>query len=113
MAIISDLDVYKKAHALVLKIYKITKKYPKDEIYGLTSQMKRAAISINSNLLEGSARNGTLEFKHFASIARGSAAELKYQVLVSKDLGFITLEEFNCLDAEITDILKMLSGLIK
>lgn len=113
MAVISELDVYKKAHTLVMNIYQITANYPKEEIYGLTSQMRRAAVSINSNLVEGSARSGTLEFKHFVSMARGSAAELKYQILISKDLGLISLDEFNQLDIDVTNVLKMLSGLLK
>ena len=110
--IVTELEVYKKAHKLVLGIYEVTSKYPKDEIYGLVSQMRRAALSINSNLVEGSARNGKAELDHFVSIARGSAAELKYQLLVSKDLGLISKETFEDFDNRAVEILKMLSGLL-
>ncbi len=110
---IYDLDVYKKTHSITLKLYEITSKFPKCEIYGLVSQIRRSAVSINSNLIEGSARVGKQEFKHFASIARGSAAELQYQILLSRDLKYISSEEHKIIDKEVVDILKMLSGLLK
>jgi len=111
--IVTELEVYKKAHFMVLDIYKITAGFPKSEIYGLTSQMRRASLSINSNLIEGAAREGKYEFKHFASIARGSAAELQYQILVAKDLSLIDIITFDDLNTRIIEIIKMLSGLLK
>lgn len=110
--IVTNLDVYHKAHILTLKVYDVTSKFPKDEIYGLVSQLRRAAVSINSNLVEGAARVGKSEFKHFAGISRGSAAELRYQLLLAKDLGFLQECDYNCIDALNLEVLKMLSALI-
>nr|WP_223144596.1 four helix bundle protein [Deferribacter autotrophicus] len=84
--LVEDLDVYKKAHHLILMLYEITRNLPVDEKFGLVSQIRRAAVSINANLLEGSHRTNRKEFKQFVGIARGSAGELKYHLLVAKDL---------------------------
>lgn len=113
MKSIEDLDVFKKAHKLTLEIYKITSSYPKDEIYGLISQMRRAAVSINSNLMEGGARLGKAELKQFIGIARGSATELKYQLFLSGELNYIDKKTSDKFAGEINEIVKMLSGLIK
>ncbi len=110
--VVTNLKVYKKAHLLTLKLYELTSMFPKDEVYGLISQIRRAAISINSNLVEGAARKGISEFRHFVTIARGSAAELRYQILLSKDLKYLDSDNYNIIDAEIEEILKMLSGLL-
>lgn len=79
----------------------------------MISQIRRAAVSINSNLVEGGARLGQFEFRHFVSIARGSAAELRYQLLLSKDLGFLSDEDYLSADATAEEISKMLSGILK
>ncbi len=110
---VEELDVYKKAHELTLKLYKITKIFPNDEKFGLISQIRRAASSINANLLEGSHRINTKEFRQFCGIARGSAGELKYHLLLAKDLGYIATENYDLLIEEIETITKMLYGLIK
>jgi len=106
------LDVYKITFQLTVDIYKITEKFPKEELFGLTSQMRRAVISINSNLVEGASRGTSGEYKHFVGIARGSAAELKYQIKIASHLGFINENISNNL-IEISDrICQMLTGLM-
>jgi four helix bundle protein len=110
---IKNLDVYKRAHALALDVYKITESFPKSEMFGLVSQMRRAAVSINSNLCEGGARNGNAEFKQFIGIAQGSAAELEYQCMLAGDLGFVEADKATKLADEIYQVLKMLIGLSK
>lgn len=113
MKTIEDLDVYQKMHEVLLCVYQITSRFPRHEIFGLASQMRRAAISVNSNLSEGSARHTKGEFKQFIGIARGSAAELKYQVLIAKDLKYLAQQEYEKLIGDITDVSKMLTGLSK
>lgn len=108
---VEDLEVFKKAHALVLKTYKLTKIFPSDEKYGLISQVRRSAYSIPSNLMEGSNRLGSKEYRQFVGIARGSAAELKYQLMLSRDLEYISEQNFNEIGAEILEISRMLMGL--
>jgi four helix bundle protein len=85
-----DLDVFKLAHQLALKVYKITESFPESERYGLVSQMRRAATSVGSNLMEGAHRFGSKEYRYFISIARGSCGEMKYQLLLAKDLFYVT-----------------------
>ncbi|MCL2338471.1 MAG: four helix bundle protein [Proteobacteria bacterium] len=113
MTTIEDMDVYKLAYQLVLKIYKLTAKYPKNESFGLASQMQRAAVSVVSNLSEGAARISNGELKQFIGIARGSIAELKTQIRLSLDLGFI--EKQNCGDLlnETERVKMMLNGFLK
>jgi len=83
------LDVFKIAHVLTKEIYKITKNFPKDETYGLVSQLRRASSSIPANLIEGNYRFTKNEFKYFISIARGSCGEVKYFLLLNYELGYI------------------------
>ncbi|MBM4141929.1 MAG: four helix bundle protein [Nitrospira sp.] len=104
MKSVEDLDVFKKSHLMVLRIYELTKRFPVDERYGLISQIRRAAYSIPSNLMEGSNRLGSKEYRQFVGIARGSAAELKYQLLLSKDLGYVPAEKYNEIEKEILEI---------
>ncbi len=91
---VEDMDVFKLSHRMVQNVYKLTGKFPDLEKFGLTSQMRRAVSSICMNLVEGSHRIGKNEYKHFVSIARGSCGEVKYQVLLSKDLGYIGMEDY-------------------
>lgn len=95
---VEQLNVYKRAFALTIDLYKITEKFPKSEMFGLVSQIRRAAISINSNVMEGGARNSVGEFKQFIGVARGSVSELKFQIKVSKELNFIKDEDCNQYD---------------
>lgn len=86
---VEDLDVFKLAHNLTLKVYEITASYPESERFGLTSQMRRASTSVCMNLMEGAHRISKNEYKHFVSISRGSCGEVKYQLMLSKDLGYL------------------------
>ncbi len=106
-----DLDVWKKSMLLAEQIYNLTKDFPTDEKYGLISQMKRAVISIPSNIAEGAARKGNKEFVQFMYIAMGSLSELKTQILLSQRLQFVNSVD-NYLD-QIEKIKQMLFGLIR
>lgn len=108
---IEDMDVFKVSHSLTLKVYSQTKKYPVEERFGLTSQMRRAASSVPMNLMEGSHRNNRKEYKQFVGIAKGSAAELKYQLLLSNDLGYLNKDTFQELFVITQRILQMLEKL--
>jgi four helix bundle protein len=108
-----DLDVWKKSIGFVTSIYKKTNSFPKEEIYGLTSQIRRAAISIPSNIAEGAARRNKTEFRQFLYISLASAAELETQLIISYNLNFITNETQLELTSELNIISKMLQGLIK
>jgi four helix bundle protein len=110
---VEDLAVFKKSHGLTLQIYKITNKFPSEEKFGLVQQMRRAASSIPANLMEGSHRSNKGEYRQFAGIARGSAGELKYHLLLAKDLGYLSSDEYDALKSEIDEISKMLRGLVK
>lgn len=110
---VEELEVFKKSHNLTLNIYKITESFPQTEKFGLVSQMRRASSSICANLLEGSHRLNRKEFRQFAGIAKGSAGELKYHLLLSKDLGYLRESEYSTLIAEIEQISIMLNGLVK
>ncbi|MDR2412941.1 MAG: four helix bundle protein [Rickettsiales bacterium] len=111
MKSVKDLNVYKYGFQLALDIYKITEKFPKTEQFGLTQQMRRAAISINSNLSEGGSRNSSAEYRHFVGIAKGSAAELEFQIEISNKLGFVDDITAKNLVNSVIEIGKMLSGL--
>lgn len=108
---VEDLEVFKKAHQLTLKIYKISENFPKSEIYGLVSQMRRSAVSICANLLEGSNRLNRPEYRQFVGIARGSSGELKYHIMLAKDLGYISENDYASLRGDLDETSKMLLGL--
>jgi len=105
-----DLDVWKKSMELVTNIYRLTRGFPQEEQYGLSSQIRRSAISIPSNIAEGAARNSDKEYKHFLYISLGSASELETQLLIAENLGFLNVE--SNLQHDISAIRKMLTGLI-
>ena len=113
MKSVEELDVFKKAHMLTLELYKCTATFPSEEKFGLVSQIRRASSSICANLLEGSHRNNTKEFRQFVGIANGSVGELKYHILLSRDLNYITNDEYKEIIFELNNISKMLRGLIK
>lgn len=106
-----DLLVWQKAMVLVADIYRITRTFPKEEIYGLTSQLRRAAVSVPSNLAEGYSRNSRNELHHFVGQARGSLAEIETQVEIAKNLALLTEETNLELQARIAEIGRMLTGL--
>jgi len=105
-----DLRVWQGAMDLVEEIYKITALFPKDELYALTNQMRRAAVSVPSNIAEGAARNGSKEFLYFLSIARGSLSELETQLQIAVRLGYMKKESF---PSNIDTIFGLLGGLMK
>ncbi len=105
------LDAWKEAMTLVKVVYQITQDFPKEEMFGLISQMRRAAISVPSNLAEGAARSSQKEFSQFLNIARGSLSELETQLLISKELGYLKPEHdiFNLVDK----VSRLITGLHK
>jgi four helix bundle protein len=103
-----DLLVWQKGIELCLSVYQACASFPKTELYGLADQMKRAAVSISSNIAEGQARQHVAEFLHFLSIANGSLAELDTQRIVAERLGFFSHETSQALEERITEIRKML-----
>lgn len=105
------LVAWQKAIILVKAIYQISASFPKEEVYGLTSQLKRAAVSIPSNIAEGSSRQSHVEFIRFINIARGSLAEVETQLEIAKELEFINLEELSALSLKTEEIGRLLSGL--
>ncbi len=108
-----DLLVWKKAHELVLSVYENISNFPKDEKYGLISQIKRCSISIPANIVEGHSKNSNKEFLRFLYISRGSLEELKYYFLLVKDLSFITENKYNFFYEKLTEIGFLLNQLIK
>lgn len=109
----SNLEVWKLSHQLVLSIYKITEKFPKTEQFGLVSQIRRSAISIPTNIIEGQARQYKKEFIQFLYIAKGSLEETNYHLFLAKDLVFISEETYQELSEICTRIKMMLHKLIK
>ena len=107
-----DLVVWKKAHNIVLITYKLLEKFPKEEKYRIIDQLVRAVVSIPTNISEGFGRYTNKDYVHFLIIARGSVSEVKYLVLLSKDLRYISIAEYNELKKELDDIGKMINGLI-
>ena len=110
---VTELNVFKYAHELTLEIYKATNNFPAEEKFGITSQMRRAASSICANLMEGSYRNNSKEFRQFSGIARGSVGELRYFIMLSQDLGYINKDLSEKLIEETKTVSKMIYGLIK
>jgi four helix bundle protein len=106
------LKLWDKIINFIEHIYRLTEKYPKEGIYGLTSQMRRAGVSIASNIAEGSARKSNAEKIQFFSIAKGSISELDAQVEISLRLSFINNEQYNSIQANLDEISRMLQGLI-
>lgn len=105
--------VWQEAHKLVLEIYKITKDFPKDELFGLTNQIRRASVSITSNISEGFNRNSSKEKLQFYYIALGSLAETQNQLLIARDIEYIKQDIFDKIGAQVTTVQKLLNGFIK
>lgn len=108
-----DLVVWQKGILLCKAVYGLTEKFPKSEIYGITSQMRRSAVSIPSNIAEGRSRNTTKDFLHFLSIALGSASELETQIEIAKQLSYVDLQEYLEVDQLLSEVSKMTMGLMK
>ncbi len=106
-----DLLVWRKAHLLALASYRSTEMFPKQELYGLTSQIRRCAASIAANIAEGCGKHGNAEFQRFLNIAAGSGSELEYHFLLSRDLGFLTAEGYEELHNGVVEVKRMLASL--
>jgi len=109
----TDLNAWRFGHKLVLEIYKLTSKLPKEEKYALVDQMKRAVVSVTSNIAEGFSRQSYLEKTQFYSMAQGSLTELQNQLLIAKDVGYLSKETFEKLARLSIMVHKLISGLIK
>jgi four helix bundle protein len=107
-----DLKVWEKSHLFTLKIYDITKSFPREEIYSLTNQVRRSASSIPANIAEGCGKNTKLELAHFLNISLGSANESEYFLILSRDLGYLNEEQYKILYGLINEIKSMLISLI-
>jgi len=107
-----DLKVWHKSHQLTLEIYKATASFPKEERYGLTSQMRRASTSIPANIAEGCGRNGDTELARFLQIAMGSASELEYHLILARDLDLLPSPNYEQLERQTLEIKRMLAPLI-
>lgn len=108
-----NLKVWRKAHSLTLDIYRVSKSFPREEMYGLTSQMRRASVSIGANVAEGACRRGDFDFARFLQIATGSAAELEYHLLLSRDLTLLEEADYQQLSAETVEVKRMLAALMQ
>jgi four helix bundle protein len=107
-----ELEVWQESHKLTLELYKLSRQFPKEEMYGLTSQLRRAAVSIGANLAEGCGRRTSPELARFVRIAMGSASELDYHLLLVRDFEFITSEQYGWLSKDLVRVRKMLTGLL-
>ena len=108
-----DLKVWEKAHQLTLAVYKSTKRFPRDEVYGLTGQIRRACASIPANVAEGCGRGGDAELARFLQIAMGSASELEYHFLLAHDLGLLDDSVYDELTGEVTEVKRMLTSFLQ
>ena len=108
-----DLEVWQKAIGFVTQVYKYTESFPKSEIYGLTNQIRRASVSIPSNIAEGAARNTSKDFSHFLAITLGSIAELETQLIIANNLEYLNHEQVEELTSSLISIRKMTLGLKK
>jgi four helix bundle protein len=108
-----NLKVWEKAHALTLDIYKASKSFPRDEMYGLTSQMRRASVSIGANIAEGTCRRGDVDFARFLQIAVASASEVEYHLLLARDLNLLALADYHRLSEEAVEVKRMQASLMQ
>jgi four helix bundle protein len=105
--------VWDKAHRLTLAVYAASATFPRDELFGLTSQIRRASMSIPTNIAEGCGRRTDTEFAQFLHVAMGSASEVEYQLLLARDLTYLPPEVYESLSMEVTEVKRMLTGLIQ
>jgi len=108
-----QLKVWEKSHLLALAIYKITKEFPKEELYGLTSQIRRASMSIPTNIAEGCGRNTDADFARFLQMSMGSASETEYQLILARDLEFLAKDSYEKLHTDVEEVKRMLASLLK
>jgi four helix bundle protein len=108
-----DLKVWEKAHALTLAVYRVTRTFPKEELYGLTSQIRRSCSSIPANIAEGCGRSGDPELARFLQIAMGSASELEYHLLLARDLNLLQPSDYEPLSNEAIEVKRVLASFLK
>jgi four helix bundle protein len=108
-----QLKVWEKSHQMTLAAYRITSAFPRDERYGMSSQLRRSAASIGANIAEGCGRRSRREFARFLTIALGSASEFEYHLLLAFDLGLVEAGDYQLLEANVTEAKRMLTGFIK
>jgi four helix bundle protein len=108
-----ELMVWRKAHEMTVAVYERTRTFPREELYGLTSQLRRSAASIGANIAEGCGRRSDGEMARFLQIARGSASEIEYHILLARDLGYLPDEEFHRLSSQADEVQRMLTALIQ
>ncbi len=113
MADFTELKVWRAAHAFALHAYRLTSRFPRVEQFGLTSQIRRASVSIAANIAEGSGRRSSLDQARFLQMAKGSAKEVRSHLLIARDLGFLSSAEQQVADANINGIERMLSSLLR
>ena len=107
-----ELQVWNKSHPLTIELYRVSQRFPREEIYGVMSQLRRAAVSIGANLAEGCGRRTSAELARFVRIAMGSASELDYHLLLSRDLGFMSGDDFDRTATALTEVRKMLTSFL-
>ncbi len=107
------LSAWQKAHGLAIATYKATGTFPKDELYGLTSQIRRSCISIPANIAEGCGREGNVELGRFMQISLGSANELEYHLLLSRELHYLKIEDYERLNKQVNEVKGMLINFIQ
>jgi four helix bundle protein len=108
-----ELKVWHKSHGIALEVYKLTYRFPNDEKFGLISQIRRAAVSIPTNIAEGCGRNSNPDLARFLAIAYGSANEVDYLLLLSKDLSIINDPDYQAMNSQIVEVKKMLAALLR
>jgi len=108
-----ELKVWSKAHELTIIVYSVTRAFPRDEMYGLTSQLRRSAASIGANIAEGCGRRSDGEFARFLQIARGSASETEYHLLLAKDLKFMSEKDYEITEKKLNELQRMLTSLVQ
>ncbi len=108
-----QLKVWERSHQLALTVYKATKEFPKEELYGLTSQIRRSSMSIPTNIAEGCGRFTDPDFARFVQIAMGSASETEYQLILARDLEFLPNDSYEKLQNDVEEVKRMLASLLK
>ncbi|MEX2115988.1 MAG: four helix bundle protein [Bacteroidota bacterium] len=107
------LELWKKSIEMVTKVYEVTKEFPREEVYGLTSQLRKAAVSVPSNIAEGLTRRSSAEKLHFLSIFQGSCSEIDTQAEIALRLGFLTEKQFDLLEEHLIHVQRLLGGIIR
>ncbi len=108
-----QLKVWDKAHALTLQVYRVTARFPREELFGMTSQMRRCSASVAANIAEGCGRTGNGDFHRFLNIAAGSAVELEYFLLLAHDLTLMKAEAYEPLQKDVVELQRMLASLVR